>query len=257
MATTSTPATQQEDVLTFAGLCNGILQKPCNAGPRGFDWQTVMGSNMDTQLDRLYWARDVAYPLETPVDALYYLANERGLERVTLVGTGGTLEDETLHRLRLQHAWTIWQISGSQQGHVEELSWTGLGVTKCYRRAEFSTPPPVGSVYVQDFAREVWSQFDILVREPMAVGPLIWGSFTWGQSYTWGTTMSLSDVRLLRRLIRDHKSAHDTCTYLYFDFASGAIFGTFVWGDGTRWGGVGDVVVLVCGEKQWETLGLL
>ena len=109
----------------------------------------------------------------------------------------------------------------------------------------------------QDFARQVWSQFDILISKPMAVGPLVWGSFTWGQMYTWGTTMSLSDVRLLRRLIRDHKSAHDTCTYFHFNFANGALWATFSWGDGTLWGGVGDVVTLVCGEKQWEVLSYM
>jgi hypothetical protein len=79
----------------------------------------------------------------------------------------------------------------------------------------------------------------------------------WGDGSTWGTTMTAADIALLRRLVREHKSAHDTCTYLYFAFATGAIFGAFVWGDGTLWGGVGNVVTLICGETWWEQAGYM
>lgn len=248
----------QEDVLTYAQLCSQILQKPCFAGPYGTAWQTTMGSAMDVELDRLYYAKEVQWPEYTPTDALYYLASERGLERVNLVGTGGTLEDETLHRLRLKHTWPIWQHAGSQYGHEEALSWTGLGVVEVLRRVDFSTPPPVGSEYVQLFAREVWSQFDILVRQPSTVTPLVWGGgWKYGDGSTYGTSLTVSDVQLLRRLIRDHKSAHDTGTYLYFAFGSGALWGTFRYGDGTVYGGDASVAAIVVGEKSWETRGYL
>ena len=247
-----------EDTTTYEALCASILQKPCFNGPNGRAWQTVMGSNMDLQLERLYQAKEVRYPDLTPADALYYLANERGLERVLMVGTGGTLEAEALHRARLRRAWTIWLLSGSQQGHVDELGWTGLNGVRCLRRVDFSTPPAVGSVYVRDFARQVWSQFDILIRDPGPVEALEWGSgWLWGDGSTWGTTMSSADIALLRRLVRDHKSAHDTCTYFYFVFATGTIWGAFTWGSGTLWGGVGNVVTLICGEEWWETAGYM
>ena len=69
--------------------------------------------------------------------------------------------------------------------------------------------------------------------------------------------MVLSEIQLLRRLVRDHKSAHNTCTYFHFAFTSGALWGTFRFGDGTLYGGSGDVVSIICGEKQWESLGIL
>lgn len=246
-----------EDVLTYAALCANILQKPCFDGPNGRNWQQVMGQNMDVQLDRLYWAKDVRYPEETPTDALYYLAAERGLERVIMIGSGGTLENEQLHRLRLKHAWTIWQESGSQQGHIDEMAWCGLTTARVLRRVDFSTPPSAGSAYVRAFAREVWSQFDILFRKPMPVSPLVWGGFVWGDGSTYGTTLMTVEIQQLRRLVREHKSAHDTGTYFHFAFSSGAIWGTFRYGDGTVWGGVGDTVTIVCGEKQWESMGLM
>jgi len=116
----------------------------------------------------------------------------------------------------------------------------------------------VGSVYVQDFARQVWSQFDILIRDPGPVEALEWGSgWLWGDGSTWGTTMTAADIALLRRLVREHKSAHDSCTYFYFVFVTGTIWGAFTWGSGTLWGGVGNVVTLICGEEWWETAGYM
>ena len=251
-------STTTETSLTYANLCSQIYQKPCFSGPNGVNWQTVMGGNMDVQMDNLFYGRAVRYPEDTPTDALYYIANERGLERVILIGTGGLQENETLHRLRLKHAWTIWQESGSQQGHVDELSWCGLNNVRVFRRHEASTPPLAGSLYVRTFAREVWSQFDILLRKPMPIQELLWGGFFWGLGgVTWGTTLTTTEIQLLRRLIRDHKSAHDTGTYMHLYFGNGAIWADFVWGDGTLWGGVGNTVTGVIGEKWWETRGLM
>ena len=90
----------------------------------------------------------------------------------------------------------------------------------------------------------------------MPVAPLLWGSgWVYGDGSTWGTTMVESEIQLLRRLVRDHKSAHDTCTYFHFSFTSGAIWGTFRYGDGTLYGGSGETVSIVCGEKWWEQRG--
>lgn len=255
---TSASTSQQESALSYADLCARILQKPCFSGPNGAAWQGVFGGAMDNQVNRLYYAVECRYPEVAPLDSLYYIANERGLERVLVIGTGGTLEAESLHRLRLKHAWTIWSMSGSQQGHKDELGWMGLNAVQVLRRKEFSTPPPVGSAYVRAFAIQVWSQFDILVRKPMPITELLWGSgWTWGDGSTFGSSLVSAEIEQIRRVIRTHKSAHDTCTYLYLDFNGGPIFGTFLWGDGTVYGGQGAVTTLVIGEAQWTQRGLL
>lgn len=248
----------QEDFYSYAALCADAYNKPCTSGPFGRAWQLVMGGAMDVEYDRFWWAKMIPRPELTPTDALFYLAAERGLERVILIGTGGTLEDETLHRRRLKDAWGIWERSGTQAGHIEAFGWAGLGAVQVLRRVDFSTPPPVGSPYVRIFAREVWSQFDILIRKPMAISEVYWGAFTWGDGTTWGTTMSAAEIQQLRRLVRDHKSAHDTGTYFHFAFANGALWGTFKYGDGTLWGGSGgSVTTIICGEKFWENFGYM
>lgn len=251
-----------QNTLTYASLCAQILQKPCfgsgsTNAQNGAAYQTVMGGNMDIELDRLYWAKECQWPSETPADALYFLANERGLERVVLIGTGGTLENELLHRDRLKHAWNLWAVSGSQQGHRDELAWCGLTTTQVLRRVDFSSPPPVGSQYVRAFATQVWSQFDILIRQPMPIQELLWGSgWLYGDGSTWGTTLTLPEIQQLRRLIRDHKSAHDTCTYFWLQFSTGPLWGTFLWGNGVLYGGSGPAVTgIVCGEESWFTRG--
>lgn len=257
MATSDAATSQQESALSYADLCSRILQKPCFSGPSGSAWQNTMGGAMDVQVNRLFYAVQCRYPEFAPLDSLYYIANERGLERVLLIGTGGTLEPEALHRLRLKHAWQIWAVSGSQQGHKDELGWMGLNAVQVLRRKEFSSPPLVGSAYVQAFAHQVWSQFDILVRKPMPITELLWGGgWTYGDGSTWGSSLSTVEIEQIRRVVREHKSAHDTATYLYLDFNGGAIFGAFRWGDGTTYGGTGSVTTLIIGEAEWARRGL-
>lgn len=259
MATTDLVVSQQAVAQTYADLCANILNKPCFAGPSGQAWQQIMGAAMDGEVDRLYAAVQSRFPNYAPSDALYYIANERGLERVLQIGTSGTLEVEAVHRLRLQHVWMIWGTSGSQQQVVDEMGWMGLGSVKVLRRVDFSTPPPVGTPYVRAFAKLVWSQYDVLVNKPMPVAPLIWGSgWLYGQGSTWGSSLLLPEIQQMRRLVREHKSAHDTCTYAYFNFEGVALFGSFRWGDGTVYAsGTGQgVTAIVIGEDHWALRGL-
>lgn len=255
---TASPSSVSQDILTYAQLCSEILNKPCTSGEWGKKWQTVMGNAMDVAWSDLISAKEVQYPDYTPTDALYYLAAERGLERVVLIGSGGILEDEMLHRTRLREAWPIWKLSGSTQGHADEGEWMGVGNLRIVRRKEFSTPPAVGSTYVQAFSRLVWSQFDVVLQHPFNIEPLVWGSgWLWGDGATWGTSLTVAEIQQLRRVVRDHKSAHDTGTYIHIVFAHGAIWGLSVWGSFT-WGGSGDPTIsVVLGERWWETYGLM
>jgi len=245
----------QEYIETFEQLCTVTLQKPCFDGPYGRAWQGVMGRAYDTQMDRLYYAKECQWPDYTPTDALQYLAAERGLERTVIVGSG-VAEDETLYRSRLRDAWTIWLLSGSQQGHINEMYWCGITSAQVRRRADFPNPPPSPNAWIRNFSYEVWAQFDIFLRQPMAASPLIWGAFTWGDAAnTWGLNgVSSSQIAMLRRIVRNHKSAHDTCTYFWFIFGGGSVWGLWTWGSGT-WGAGATVVGVVCGEDWWTRYG--
>lgn len=248
---------QQEIVLTYADLCAQVLQKPPTDGPNGRAWQQVCGGAMDTEFSKLFYAVACRFPTQTPTDALFYLAEERKIDRMRIVGGAGALEPETTFRLRLKHAWTVWGIAGSQQSVVDEFNWMGISTAQVLRRVDFSTPPPVGSVWVQAFAQQVWAQFDIMIRRPMPIGPLVWGAFYWGTP-TWGSTLTVAEIDQIRRTVRRYKSGHDTATYLYLAFTTGALWGTFVWGaSGITWGGDGEVVPIIIGEEDWVTRGIM
>jgi hypothetical protein len=90
----------------------------------------------------------------------------------------------------------------------------------------------------------------------MEATPLIWGAFTWGDvANTWGLRgVSSSQIAMVRRIVRNHKSAHDTCTYFWFIFGGGSVWGLWTWGSGT-WGPGATVVAVVCGEDWWTRYG--
>lgn len=245
-----------DQVLTYEDLCARVLIKPFLDGPNGRAYQGVMGSAMDEQLDRLYQAKRVRYPHFTPTDALFYLAAERGLERINASIALSETEDE--HRERLHDAWGIWQRSGSQAIHIESFGWAKLRNVRVYRRKEHSTPKAAHGVYVNTFARSLWSQFDVLVNQPHPWQPKIWGAWVWGDGTVWGLNATPAEINLLRRLGRDHKSAHDTGTYLHVNFGNNRLWGDWIWGDGGLWGGGPfEPVTIVIGEEHWTKRGLL
>lgn len=241
---------------TYADLRSRILIKPFFDGPDGRAWQRVFGQRMDTELARLYEAKRVRYPHYCPTDGLYFLAAERGLERINVAQL---VETELAHRDRLHDAWGIWQRAGSQAAHVESFGWCGLLNVHVYRRHEWSWPQEAGGLYVQTFARSVWSQFDVLINRPHPWQGVHWGDGNnWGDGWTWGSTATVGEINLLRRLVRDRKAAHDTGTYLILNLNNGRVWGDWIWGDGGLWGGSGDPpLAIVIGEDHWTTRGLL
>lgn len=235
----------------YVTLVTGTVQKPMWAsGPQALRWQTVMGTELDELMTLFREARAVRFPTQTPSDVLYLLASERGLEKVPG-------ETEAAWRLRIKDAWRIWHRGGTQEAHRTSFGWYGLLNVGVYRRKEWSTPRPAGSNYVRAFARAVWSQFDVVVRQPHPWTEKLWGSPpAWGTG-TWGSSMTTEELRYFRRQGREFKAGHDTFTYLHVVFGNGRIWGPLRWGDGGLWGGSARTMSLVIGEAHWETRQLM
>ena len=122
-----------------------------------------------------------------------------------------------------------------------------------HRRAEWSSPAPDPSAYVDAFARTVWAQFDMLISQPMPWTQNRWGDWTWGDGRVWGLNATPGEVDLLKRLGRTFKGAHETLTYLYFNTSNARVWGAWRWGAGL-WGGGGDPPVRVLvGETHWRS----
>ena len=243
-------------VLTFEELRTTQLNKPAFRGRFGVAWQTVMGQAWDVELDRITQARRARYPEYCPEDGLFYLGVERMLERVTKAD--GTTEALTDYRSVLRRAWTVWNVAGSQVSHVEALRRMGLNSVSVHRRAEWNSPPPADSVYVNAFQYDVWAQFDVLIDKPHPWLPLLWGAFHWNDGSTWGSTATVAEVEQIRRLLRLFRSAHETPTWAVVNITNGKLWGAFVWGDGTLWGG-GTIQAIrwLIGEPHWSVRGLV
>lgn len=244
---------------TYVVACSRIWQKPWwQDDPAATTWQTVMGQALDDQIDQLEQARAVRYPTNPsgavnrrcPTDALYYLADERGLEQVPT-------ETEDQWRERLRRAWPIWHVAGTAVGHTDGFAWYPLRNVGVFRRREWSTPAPVGSEWVRAFARTAWSQFDALIQQPHPWRVRLWGEGTWGDGGTWGSTMSAAHVAYFKRQLRQFASGHSTPVYMHLAFTQARIWGGYKWGDGGLWGSGGNVMPVVVGDEDWERRGVL
>lgn len=233
---------------TFEQLRTQLLNKPFLSGRYGTAWQRVMGRAYDEALNRITQARRARWPDYCPPDGLYWHSVERGLERVSQ-------ESETDHRTRLRAAWRIWNRAGSQAIHEDAFGWQGILNVLLLRRVDAAWPPPVGSLYVRTFARMVWSQFDVVIDKPHPWEARIWGVGFWGVG-NWGISATTSEVSLIRRLLRQFRSAHNTPTYAVVNLTSGALWGTSTW-SATAWGASGSTAVWLVGEEHWAPRGLL
>jgi hypothetical protein len=121
----------------------------------------------------------------------------------------------------------------------------------------FPKPAPYGSPYVQAFARQVWASFDIVIQKPHPWTQKVWGSgWTYGDGTVWGSSATFDEVNRLKRFVKQFKSAHDTCVYIHVQLGNGAIWGTFKWGDGTKYGATGGSTRWIVGEDHWAVRNL-
>lgn len=249
-----------DQVATFAELRSGPLNKGFLSGPDGVAYQEVLGRAMDAEMDRFAWARRCRWPDWAPSDALPAIGAERGLERVILMGDPSAQEAEGDYRGRLRGAWYIHQEGGSAEIHVDAFRWTGLTNVSVHRRKDWAFPDDAsaGSPYVRAFQHSVWSQFDILLDQPLPWSVVRWGDgHRWGDPWTWGSTATVPEIEQLRRLARRFAAGHDTPTWLVVNFGGGRVWGGWRWGDGAWGGGSLPTVRWLVGEEHWRQRGLV
>jgi len=138
-------------------------------------------------------------------------------------------------------------------------AWLGLTDTAVYRQHEWAFPPFLVSPYFFAWEHE-WSTFWVIIKEPHPFQLIYWGApgLFWGTPPgpgcpTWGTTATVEEVELIKRLVVTFKSGHSTCAGIVLFIGVGAIFwGVGVWGTGT-WGagGGGTTVIWPVGEPHW------
>lgn len=167
----------------------------------------------------------------------------------------------------------IWDAAGSAAIHMSAVfptndptrpatmsgwpKWLGLTSTAVYRQHEWAFPPFLVSPYYFQWEQQ-WSTFWVIINQPHPFQVLLWGApgLVWGipgdpNGPTWGTTATVAEVDLIKRLVVTFKSGHSSCAGIVLFFGTGMFWGVGVWGTGV-WGGTGQATVIwPVGEPNW------
>lgn len=268
-----------------------LVVPPWLAGPYGTLWNQGIGSALDDEWQLAKEAAKVGFPQFTPSDGLTPLGSERLLERIfPSTNLPGETEPEYRTRLQnVWGAWGaplppgsalgapdavpevqryslpmgIWEAAGSPAIHRPGLftanstmsgwpAWLGLTSTRVYRQHEWSTPPfLIGPTF---FAWENrWATFWVLIRQPHPFTVINWGDpgLLWGAPHTWGTSATIDEVALIKRMVLTFKSQHSSCAGIVLQFGLGLFWGDGVWGTGV-WGHFGfGRIIWPLGEPHW------
>lgn len=282
---------QIPDYLTYEQLLPSQFAPPWLAGQYGTLWHRGLGQALDAEWTLAREAAKIGFPLYTPSDALQNLGSERLLERVfPSTNLAGETELDFRTRLQnVWGAWGaplppgsapgapdatdavqryslpmgIWDAAGTPAIHRYPVfttnstmqgwpKWLGLTNTAVYRQHEWSFPPYlIGPTF---FAWEnKWATFWVLIRQPHPFSLLLWGApgLLWGAPNTWGTTATIDEVALIKRMVLTFKSQHSSCNGIVLFFGTGLFWGVGVWGTGV-WGGAGLArVIWPVGEPHW------
>jgi hypothetical protein len=236
---------------SFSEFRKYAVIRPMLDGPVGQAWQGAMGELQDAAIDLFAQARRCRLPGDAPVDALAYLASERGLERTPS-------EAEEDWRKRLIEAWEIWDRSGTAVSIQDVCSWMGCPNAVVIRRKGHAPPENAGhNAEVDNFLQTAWAQFDVYIpRLPWPLSRYDEGSFDADAYY--GFKAPAGWVETLVRLLRRFRGGHETPGLVYFDTTS-APPGTLIYDvgkyDESTYAETAErCEILVVGEPDWGPL---
>jgi hypothetical protein len=143
-------------------------------------------------------------------------------------------------------AFPIWEEIGLPQAIVRSLQAYGVPEVEVYNYADWPT------------ADEWFSKFYVRIKGLFA--PLNWGEFNWNDA-SWGSTATVTERRIIQRLILFCKSPQSLPVFVLVDFDDGMLWGVHEWGQQV-WGGSAIVWPLanlwgadwcVWGSNAWGT----
>jgi hypothetical protein len=179
-------------------------------------WGTLSDSVAAAMLEGLYlpWLTMGEAKAE---DVLSRIGQERRMPRFSLGGVG---EGVAPYRLRLMAAWRSWEYAGTAAVLIEQLALMGLS------NCEVKEPKD----WNWDGNAADWSRFWVVIHppHPWLQGPR-WGDVPVGTgehyadpSFTYGSSMTINEVEMLRRTVRQWKPAHVRCARIIVVFDEAA-----------------------------------
>lgn len=185
----------------------GVSKVPgwCKVGT-GKKYLESIGQQCDVLKDEFDQATKASFTLVGPPDALPYIGTDRGLERYY----NETDED---YAFRLWDAWSSKRLAGTDIGLLNQLK-LATGLLNITIRNNRDWTPPDGNV-------AWWSRFWVVIGQPNPWKMHRWGEKFWGDGRLWGADISLSDLELLRRVIKKWKPSHAYCEAILIIFEDG------------------------------------
>lgn len=152
-------------------------------------------------------------------------------------------EPDATYRERLKAGWDTWELAGLPEAIVRSLNAYGIIDVTIYRWDEWPTPD------------DWFSKFYVVLGPSMPYEAQIWGTFSWGDPSTWGSTATVNDVRAIWKQIIKWKAPHGVPVAIILNFGDGFVWGVDVWGNNV-WGGTAVVWPLFNGwGESWVFWG--
>lgn len=190
-------------------------------GRFGGGWVESHGLVLDGLIEGARQAALARFVTRAPLDALPFLASERGLERLPPDSLEGW-------RSRLLGAWDLWAWAGTKRGIRDALLATGYASTvEIFKAHEWEPSSPS------------WARFWVVLTGHGWASDGAWGDpGEWGDGGTWGSTASPEEVGRVLRLVLQWKPAEARCDGVLV-MLGGELWGypEGTWGDPGVWGG--------------------
>lgn len=194
-------------------------------GPFARQLTGALGEMQDEELGLLETAVKCRLPKFCPDDGLDKLARVFAIERYAG-------ESASAHRARLAAAFPTWERAGSAASIETQLEAFGFTSARCW---EYYEAPLAQGGNTASFFVELGTGQGIEEQE--------WGSFTWGEGTTWGTTATEEQLDAIMRIVVKWKAAISLPVSVVFHFSKAKmVWGVSPWG--LAWGGTSVVVWL-------------
>ncbi len=229
---------------TFVSVRLAELRDPMN-GPQAQALARALGSAQDDEMARLRVAALARLPLYCPDDALDGVGRWLNIERFPS-------ETDDAYRDRIKEAWATWKIAGSADAIVKSLQAYGITDVQVVSDYDFGSTHDYSM-----FVVILGPDFGTLAFEEQT-----WGTFSWGDDSTWGSTATEEQRDQIIGQILKWKSAHSVPVFVCLDFGGGFIWGVSEWGDASTWGDPDPCLwylaniwgeSMVWGESVWGT----
>jgi hypothetical protein len=175
----------------------------------------VIGDEQDAEVGRLKEAASFGSPAHCPDDAIPRLAE------IFRMPTFAGFTAEQLRAL-CSEAFPTWEEIGLPDAIIRALTLYGIPDVEVINYAQWPSP--------DQWFSKFW------VRIAGKFSPLLWGSFSWGDSSTWGSNATKKEIRVISKLIVFCKSPQSLPVSVIVDFGDGFLWGVHAWGEHV-WGG--------------------